>query len=98
MTWVMKAARRKLNMAPEASLLQDGAKSEPKGAGRLPCPQTRALGTSGVPWDQLSEQKWELIYFPGELTTVYVVALCPLVRVPLSTTGPHHQHRGPKFR
>lgn len=98
MTWVMKAARRKLNMAPEASLLQDGAKSEPKGAVRLPCPQTRALGTSGVPWDQLKEQKWELIYFPGELTTVYVVALCPLVRVPLSTTGPHHQHRGPKFR
>lgn len=71
----MKAARRKLNMAPEASLLQDGAKSEPKGAGRLPCPQTRALGTSGVPWDQLSEQKWELIYFPGELTTVNNAAI-----------------------
>lgn len=98
MTWVMKAARRELNMAPEASLLQDGAKPEAKGAVRLPCPQTRALGSSGVPWVELSEQKWELICFPGELTTVYVAALCPFVRVSLSTTGPHHQHNGPKFR
>lgn len=98
MTWVMKAARRELNMAPEASLLQDGAKPEPKGAGRLPCPQTRAVGTSGVTWDQLSEQKWELMYFLGELTTVYVAALFPFVRVSLSKTGHHHQHSGPKFR
>lgn len=94
----MKAAHPKLSVAPEDCLLQDGAKAGLTGAGSLPCPRTRPLGTSGVPWDQLSEQKWELTYFPGELTTMYVAAPCPLVRMSLTTTGPHHQHRGPKFR